>query len=169
MPHLLLTPAKMRRLAAALVAEPPGEERWVVMTQDAPHIVVGVYPTDQRATDALHSAHPVRPAAIFGPYVNEGEPPLSGIAISTVGWDGNLHIRPTEWLYPPPSLLDEIRSTFSGLSIRDPLTGTTTPGAQIDAIFLGEAAVRTFVLPHLVEVHGLGGALRYLAERGATR
>lgn len=165
-----LTPARMRRLAAAIDGEAPGEQRWVVMSEADPYIVAGVFPTLRRAQDALGRVTASRPFGVFGPFANApGTPPLMGVTgPGTPLPPGCAHFGLSEiFCYPPPSQFGALRDIRDQIAVTDPLTGTTFPGSQIDAIFFDRSAFATFVHPHLIAVHGLGGTISYLSARGS--
>lgn len=166
------TPSRMRRLAAAIGHEPVGEERWVVMSVEAPHIVADVLPSRERAEELLRDPR-LRPGfGVYGPVVNDLPVPLPG-TLMTVGRavpGGCYHIFPSEIVCPSAvAEFTQVRGILDQISLPDPLTGLTTSGRSIDALFFGPAAFAAFVHPHLVEVHGLGGALKYLEARAASR
>lgn len=164
-----LSAAGMVRIAAALPCEPMGVDRWVIMTRTAPHIVGGVFPTRQRATEALRRLDPARGFSVFGPFVNSLPRPVLdtlGLPAPSAG-GGCVHVCYSEYICEPaPEVLGRIRALLDAQTFRDTLTGGTVEGSQVDAVFFGPAAAGNFVYPHLLAVHGLSGTLNYLALRG---
>ncbi len=166
-----LTPARMRRLAAAIDGEAPGEERWVVMSEGDPYVVAGCFPTVQQANDALRAIRSTRHFLLFGPFANaRPQAPLAATGTPVPPMPpGCIHVRYSEMIcYPPPLQFSRIVDARDSLVLDNPVTGGRIAGSAIDAIFFDRNAFKTFAHPHLVAVHGLGGALSYLSERGAA-
>jgi hypothetical protein len=166
----------MRRLVETIESQAFGTTVYVVAEPEFPHEVHGLdTAVSERLAARLHS-HPT--ARLYGPFRCSRK---DGVPAPHHHGGVEAKAPPIVWVHYDPSTWQQI-SGSTGLAgakvlaqlaargqaltpdmVADQLAISEEDAGEVDTIIIGQAAVRKFVVPYLVQVYGLEEAMRRVA------